>query len=266
LPGSGEDRPGDAGLGLESRPREPLRTARSGAPYLVPACAALVAAIALGLGWKRVAACGASEWTGPETQIREALSRQDRAHLADVYGFKAGGTVELYPLRFREPAIAVEGRRAVVAAVVDAEGRVAWRDQAARLHYIGREKFGMHPCTAAAWCGEGDQLERLRGVLLALFRRHDAALARDPGALAPLVSGAYEDRGERRDGVLARLAREWPSAGKPRVQAWQVRVEREGAEVGEDLEVEGPGGRVEPVRRLYRLALEDGRWVFVGGL
>ena len=258
---------GPVRLGLDPSRPEPLRFGKSGAPYLVPIAAALAVALALGFGWRRVASWGTpSTWAGPETQVREALAHQDRGQLSDVYGFKSGGTAELFPLRFAEPAVSVEGGRATVAAMLDAEGRVAWRDQTAKLRYIGREKFHMTPCRIAGWCGEGDQFERLRGVLVALFRRHDAQAARDPRALAALVDDRYADRGETKDALLARLGRAWAEEqGRPSVRAWQMRVERETAEVGEDLEIARPDGPRE-TRAVYRLRWDGARWVFTGGL
>src|SRR6185369_12355594 len=116
--------------------------------------------------------------------------------------------------------------------MVDAEGRVAWRGEAARLSYLGRERFHMRACSIALWCGEGDQFDRLRGVLLALFRRHDAVLARDAAALARLAGPAYADRGEDRAAVAARAARELAGPAEPvHIVAWQVRVDRDAAEV-----------------------------------
>jgi hypothetical protein len=254
-------------LGLDPDRPEPLRFGKSGAPYLVPVAAALVLAVVLGFGWRRVSSCGApTAWASPETQVREALANQNRGQLSDVYGFKSGGTAELFPLRFAEPAVSVEGGRATVAAMLDAEGRVAWRDQTAHLRYLGREKFHMSPCRIAGWCGEGDQFERLRGVLVALFRRHDAQAARDPRALAPLVDDRYADLGETKDALLVRLGRSWAAEqGRPSVRAWQVRVERESAEVGEDLEVARSDGPAQ-ARALYRLRWDGARWVFTGGL
>jgi hypothetical protein len=163
----------------------------------------------------------------PETQIRQALAHQQSAHLEDVYGFRAGGTLELVPVRYAEVVPVVEGNRATVVAVLDAEGRAVWRDRDARVSYVGRETFHMRPCTIALWCAEGDQFARLRGVLRALFRHDDEMRTR-------------EDR---------------------RVRAWQIRVERDGAEVGEDYEVEVPGQGKRTLRARYRLEPRDERWV-----
>jgi hypothetical protein len=244
------------------RRREP-RVAGSGAPYLVPGGLALVAALLAWVFWARLASCGAS-LESPDTQIRKALAAQARAQLDDVYGYRAGGTVELAPLRFDDVAPSVEGGRATVVAMLAAEGRVVWRDQQAKLSYLGRERFHMKPCTIALWCGEGDQFDRLRGVLLALFRRHDAFQGHDAAAAARLLADAYQDRGEDRAAAAARLAREVPAAPPARVLGWQIRVERDGAEVGEDLE-RGQGGDARRERRVYRLVREGERWVFTAG-
>jgi hypothetical protein len=255
------------GLGLPSERRERVRFSKSGAPYLFPIAIAVVAVIAGWLSWDRISAIGAVSFASPDTQIREALVNQRRGLLNDVYGFKAGGTAELYPVRFADVAIEVEDDRARVVAMLDGEGRVKWRDQQAHLRYLGRERFHMKPCKIALWCGEGDQFDRLRGVLQALFRRHDAASAGDSAALARLVSDRYSDAGEGQGDVLARLAREVrpDSAERTRIVAWQIRVERDRAEVGEEYERD-VGGRTESARARYTLAWDGDRWVFVAGL
>jgi hypothetical protein len=202
---------------------------RSGAPYLVPFLAASAAALAFWVWRAPLLAAGSSlSLQSPETQVRQALAHQDRAHLEDVYGFRAGGTLELVPVRYAEVVPVVEGGRATVVALLDAEGRAVWRDRDARVSYVGRETFHMKPCTIALWCAEGDQFARLRGVLRALFRHDDELRARE----------------ERR------------------VRAWQIRVERDGAEVGEDYEVAVPGGGSRTLRARYRLEHRGERWVF----
>ena len=250
-------------IGVSSR-RE--RGYRTGAPYLVPAALALAAAVAAWLSWGRLASFGASFET-PETQIRQALAGHDRAHLDDVYGFHAGGTVELYSTRYEDVVPLVERGRATVVAMLTAEGRVVWRDESAKLAYLGRERFHMRPCAIARWCGEGDQFERLRGVLLVLFRQRDAVERRDLDAYGRLLAPDYRDRGEDRGAALARLAGELAApAPRARVSAWQIRVERDHAEVGEDLEVATAGGPPRAERRVYRLAREGERWMLVGGV
>ena len=252
---------------IGSKDRVRFAGASSGAPRLVPAGLALAAAVAAWLFWGRLASCGASLET-PETQIRKALANQGRAHFGDAYGFRAGGTVELHSTRFEDIAPSIEEKgRAVVVAMLSAEGRVAWRDQDARLTYLGRERFHMKPCSFALWCGEGDQFDRLRGVLSVLFRRHDAMERRDLEAYGRLLSARYRDRGQDRAETERRLEREL--SGPPariRVTAWQIRVERDGAEVGEDLEIAAPGQEPRRERHVYRLVRESERWVFAGGV
>jgi hypothetical protein len=203
----------------------------------------------------------------PESQIRQALGHQNRAHLEDVYGWKAGGTLELVPVRYSEVVPVVEGDRASVVAQLDAEGQAVWRDQSAAVSYIGREQFHMKPCRIALWCAEGDQFARLRAVLRTLFRRHDAARAGDPAAQLALAADDYRDGPIDRAGLAARLRRELASP-RPglRVRAWQIRIDRDGAEVGEDYDEPGPGGELRPLRARYRLERRGERWVFAAGL
>ncbi len=231
----------------------------SGAPYLVPASLALAAAVAAWVFSDRLASCGASLET-PETQIRKALANQSRAHLDDVYGFHAGGTLELHPVRFDDVTPSVEKGRATVVAMLSAQGRAAWRDQQATLTYLGRERFHMKPCSIALWCAEGDQFDRLRGVLLALFRRRDASERGDADALARLLSARRPPREP-----VARLAGERSREEVDRVVGWQIRIERDSAEVGEDVEVARSGAEPRRARHVYRLEREGERWLFVDG-
>ncbi len=226
-----------------------------------------MALAALFLVWAfggRLASCAPS-LRSPETQVREALDRQDRAQLDDVYGFKGGGTVELVPVHFSDVSPVVEGARATVVAMLEAEGRVVWRDQQASLAYVGRERFHMKRCAIAGWCGEGDQFDRLRGVLLPLFRRHDARQRGDAAAFERLLGSGYAGGPEGREAAVARLRAESASPARARVLGWQVRVERDGAEVGEDVEVRR--GSAPPVRerRVSKLVRESERWVFASG-
>ena len=241
---------------------------RSGAPYLVPFLAAGLAAAA---AWHWRAALvdlgSGVALQSPETQVRQALANQVRAHLEDVYGFKAGGTLELVPVRYAEVVPVVEGNRATVVAVLDAEGKAVWRDQSAHVSYVGRERFHMKPCKIALWCAEGDQFARLRAVLRALFRHQDAVRAGDAAAVLALAADDYRDGPVDRAALPAALARELPGPRPDvRVTAWQIRVEGDAAEVGEDYEAEGPGGKPRALRARYRLERRGERWAFVSGL
>lgn len=244
------------------------RAARVGAPILVPSALALLAAVLLWAFWGRIARLGADAFStrSPEAQVREALLHQPTARLDDVYGFRAGGTAELGGIRYGDVAVRVEDGRARVLAMVQAEGSVAWRDERARLGYVGREAFGMTPCPIALWCGDGRQFANLRAVLAVLFRRADAIRAGDAGAWTALLSDRYEGEGGRAAAAAA-IARELAARPRPdvRIVAWQIRVERGGAEVGEDDEVRLPG--LAPSRRRARLdlRLEGDRWRIVSG-
>jgi hypothetical protein len=243
-------------------------SARTGAPHLVPILLVAVAGFLAWRHWDRIVAVDLPvAAASAETQVKDALAHQGRAQLADVYGFRAGGTAELHGVRFLEPSVAVEGARARVVARVEAEGRVTWRDERAELAYLGRESFGMGRCTIALWCGDGEQFALLKSVLLALFRREDAFHARDPEAYARLVSDRYAGPGGK-DALLARLREDLPHgpAARVRIQAWQIRVERDRAEVGEDYAIELAGRPPAALRARYVLAREGERWRFVDGL
>ncbi len=246
------------------------RAAKVGAPYLLPAALAAAAALALWAGWDRLSRVDLPiAAASVETLVREALRHQDRALLNDVYGFKSGGTAELLPVRFSDVTVAPapDGTLARVVAVGEAEGRVTWRDEHAALSYVGREAFSMTPCSIALWCGDGRQFEALHGVLTALFRREDAFNGRDAEAYARLVGDGYAGPGGRA-ALLRRVADDLARgpAARVRIQAWQIRVERDRAEVGEDYEIAVEGRPPARLRARYTLGRDGERWRFVDGL
>ena len=151
-------------------------------------------------------ACSA---TSPETEVKEALARAGTAELPP------GGPAALVlrRLSFGDVTVSMDGSRALVLAVVEAEGTAGGGGPA--LAYVGREAFSMERCPARRWCLS--DLPALRGVVSAL--------------------------------------REAPREASARVVAWQVRVERDAATVGEDYEVSGRRLRVR--RELRR---EAGGW------
>jgi hypothetical protein len=243
-----------------------LLQARQGAPYVFPV---LLVALVLGAGWWLRAATPrlAGAVADPDTQVRAALARQRSLHLSDVYGFDAGGTLELTPVRFGDLAVSVEGERAQVVAMVEGEGVLDWRRGRIRVAYIGRERFSMVPCDLGGWCADGRQLAELKRVLPLLFRRIDAFNARDAAAYGRLVGQGYRGPGGRA-AVLAQLARDL-GAGPPAtltVTAWQLRVEPGRVVVGEDERVRVGDGPEAALRARLELAEEDGRWVIVDGL
>jgi len=247
-----------------ARARRRARAAKLGAPYLFPVVLVVVFGLLIWRSWGTLVSLDVPvAAAGAETQVRAALAHQDRAALADVYGFMSGGTAELHPVRFADVTLSVDQGRARVVAMVEAQGRVVWRGERAQLSYLGREAFQMTPCKIALWCGDGAQFARLRGVLTALFRRADALAVRDLESAARLASDGYAGG---KPELLARLARDFRAPPpEVHVRAWQIRVERDRAQVGEDYDVVPAGGGREPRRARYTMELEGDRWRFVDG-
>jgi hypothetical protein len=180
-------------------------------------------AAAGGLAWqRRDAILESSFFASPVTQVRKVLAEVERASL----DLGAGGRLELTEVRFADVAAQAAGDRVEVIAMVDGRGAVAWRGQRIGLGYVGREAFAMSRCAGGGWCSEGTMLPALRGILLALEARTEGA---PPGR---------------------------------RVEAWQIRVERDRATAGEDLAQDGAAG-AGPRREVHQLRRIDGRWEIV---
>jgi hypothetical protein len=240
--------------------------ARLGAPYLAPILLALLA-LAAGLWLRERTPQVAAALAPPEARVKAALAAQRHARIENVYGHQAGGMATLDDVRFGDVLVEVEGERARVVAMVQADGRVNWRSHEARLGYVGREAFAMAPCRVAGWCGDGAQFDGLRAVLRLLFRRLDAFNSADAQAYGRLVASDWRGQGARA-ALLDRLARDL--AGQPRarleVEAWQIRVERDRAVVGEDGRLALGDGPARPLRTRLELTREAGRWVIAAGL
>jgi Domain of unknown function (DUF4440) len=124
----------------------------------------------------------------------------------------------------------------------------------------------MTPCSAAGWCADGDQFGRLRGVLATLFRRQDAINAGDADALARLLSDDYREPGGKAAAVARlRAAASAPARPRVRIAGWQIRVERDGATVGEDHDLVSADGATERRRVVLALVREGERWRIVSG-
>jgi hypothetical protein len=239
---------------------------RAGAPILVPVVlTALVLSVGYGLLTATPALRGALE--SPEAQVKAALLRLDTARLENAYGHESGGLAELTRLHFSDVTVTLEGERATVVAMAEGEGRVAWRGQVAGLAYVGREVIAMRPCRAAGWCSEAEALAELRPILRLLFRRLDAFNGRDPTAYGRLVAQAYRGSGGRA-AILARLEHDLAASPPAHlsVTAWQVRVERDQATVGEDEALQLAVAGTRTLRARLTLSREDGRWVIADGL
>jgi hypothetical protein len=153
----------------------------------------------------------------------EARARAAAAALAGTRALDAGpARLELEELRLAEIAVAVDGPRARVVAVAEGGGRARFAGQAPTFAYVGREAFLLERCAGAGFCPAEAPLPALRGVVAAL-------------------AGA-------------------PRAAGTRVLAWQIRVERDRATAGEDLEV-ADGAAVRRLREVRALRREaDGGW------
>jgi hypothetical protein len=120
---------------------------------------------------------------------------------------------------FSDVTVAPEGDRARVLAVVDADGRVRAPGLDVALAYLGREALELERCGRGRWCPVGPALPGLAGVVAA-------------------VAGAPRPEGRR-------------------PVAWQVRIERDRATVGEDAA--GPDGGP-ALRAVLDLVPDGARW------
>jgi hypothetical protein len=145
--------------------------------------------------------------------------REALARPAPIGVAAEGARIDLRRATFRDVEVAAEGGRARVLAVVDADGIVSLAGGEVALGYIGREDFEMARCASARWCATASPVPALAGVVEAL-------------AAAPREAGR-------------------------RPVAWQIRVERDRATVGEDAA--GPGGAPAP-RRALDLVRDGARW------
>jgi hypothetical protein len=203
---------------------------------------------------------------GPEAGVRRALVAVPLP-VALAIG-ERGGALRLDRLRLRDPLVTLRDGRAEVVAVADAEGALAWRDRPVAVSYLGRERLVLVRRPGAGWTVEGSPVPRLTALLATLSRRADAFEDGDAEAYRPLVDDGYRGAEEGKAALLRRLASDLGARPRAHLRplAWQVRIERETAQVGEDYEI-AVGGR--PARRLRaRLDLreEGGRWRFTEGL
>ncbi len=129
--------------------------------------------------------------------------------------------VALARASFSDVSVSADGPVALVVAMVQADGRVRLAGAEPSLAYVGREAFRMERCPASRWCLAPDALGGLRGVVAAL------ADARRPEGARPV--------------------------------AWQVRVDRDRAEAGEDYEARDAGA-TRRLRSTWMLARTGATW------
>jgi hypothetical protein len=129
--------------------------------------------------------------------------------------------VGLAHVSFSDVVVTTDGAVALVVAMVQADGTVRLAGGEPSLAYVGREAFRMERCAGRRWCLAPDALGGLRGVVAAL-------------AAAPRPAGA-------------------------RPVAWQVRVDRDRADAGEDYEAV-EGGAPRRLRSTWALARAGKAW------
>jgi hypothetical protein len=199
----------------------------------------------------------------PETGIRRALAAAGAEAVS-----AAGAEVRIERLRFTDLLVNADGARAEIVAVADAEGTVAWRGLPVRLTYLGRERFAMVRCPGAGWCAQGSRLPRLTSLLSAVARRAEAFDDGHSGEYRALVSDDYRGPEGGKPELLRRLAADLGAPPRARYVplAWQVRIERDTAQVGEDYAIGLGTGPMRQLRARLDLREQGGHWLITGGL
>jgi hypothetical protein len=236
---------------------------RSTAGWIAAAAAALLVAAWLLTGGTTTLR---SLVESPETGIRRALATPVRPEPRAVPG--TGATVRIDRVKFADLVITAAASRTEVVAVADADGVVAWRGKEVALAYVGRERLAMARCPAAGWCVEGELLPRLAPLLSVLARRADAFADAEAEGYRPLVSDGYRGPEGGKPELLRRLAADFGASPRARFQprAWQIRIERDSAQVGEDYEIQVGSGEARRLRGRFELRDDGGGWRFTAGL
>jgi hypothetical protein len=203
---------------------------------------------------------------GPDAGIRRALAEGGLGGPAAER--RGDAALRLDRLRFSEPVVEVRGGRADVAVVVDADGEVLWRGHRVALTSLGNERLTMVRGPGAGWGVEGERTPRLVAIVAVLSRRADAFADAHAEEYRPLVAEGYRGPEGGKEALLRRLASDLAALPRARLRplAWQVRIERETAQVGEDYEIAVGDGPARRLRARFDLREEGGRWRFTGGL
>jgi hypothetical protein len=201
----------------------------------------------------------------PETGILRALSTVRPPPLAIT---ATGATLRLDRVKFADLIVTPVASRTEVVAVVDADGGVAWRGDEVRLAYVGRERLAMARCRDAGWCVDGVLLPRLLPLLALLVRRADAFADAEPERYGSLVADGYRGPDGGKGELLRRLSSDLAASPRARFRplTWQVRIERDTAQVGEDYEIAVGSGAARRLRARLDLRDDGGGWRITGGL
>ena len=138
----------------------------------------------------------------PATEVRDALARAAPLELP-----AGAARVVLARATFADVTVSLEGGRARVVAVVDADGPGhRWTAREVRVGYVGREAFEMERCARARWCPAGAPLPALaggrRGARGGAAPRRPAARSRGRSGWSATARASGEDA-VRRDGARA---------------------------------------------------------------
>jgi hypothetical protein len=216
----------------------------------------LAAAVVLGLGsiWfpKLVGAAG-----GPEGELITQLKVAERDGLVLPV---SGGRLAGHQLLYQRISVTVDAaaRRATVLATLDFNGQFG----ATQVSSLGVEKI-VFVFDAGVWKPETTLAPRLVAVVNALESRRRALEMGDRGQLSKLAGNP--------DGGLEAEVERWLELvdRKLRVDAWFIRLEREGGQVSEQYRLEA-FGRDRPFRqagpRKLQLETSGGEFFFPKGL
>lgn len=205
-----------------------------------------------------LASCGGCEpVTGPEIEIARILEAQSKGATIAVPG---AGTLALSKVRFDRVLVKPEGEGFTAVATVDADGAL----DGMAVGYLGLERVPFVR-RGAQWVPKTSLLPALVEVASLLAERHSALRRHDATAIERLVAHGWSDRRLSREEALSQMRdRVRDASGDERAVRWIIRIEREGAEVLEELDrATGTSGRGQ-VR--FQLGREEGRFRFVAGL
>jgi hypothetical protein len=243
--------------GSSERPRRLARLASAAAVAI-----ALGAAAWLTVGGDALRA----RLEGPEAGARRVLAAAREAPAVPLPGGE--GTFRVDRVRFAEPVVRADGARAEVTVVAEGEGTVALRGAEVRVGLVAQERIPMASRPGGGWAIAGPALlPRTTSLLAVLCRRAAAFDDAAPERYGPLVDEGYRGADGGREGLLRRIAADLGALPRARLRpvAWQLRLEREEAEVGEDYEI-AAGGPPRRLRARFRLREGSGGWTFTEGL
>ena len=190
----------------------------------------------------------------PETRVLAALEQMQPSS-APAFLVR-GARMQVQRVAFSRLLVKREGEGFTAVATVDAEAQL---EGGPSVSYLGLERIPFQR-EDGTWRPRGPVLPALAQMVELMQRKAEAYERGDAAALEGLVAQRWEDgpRDRRVAALREELNRPIP---QPKAARWFIRVEREGAELLE--EVPGEQG---PERRRYRLVREAEGFRFASGL